>query len=166
MIHASAAAPRPGVSRPGLGSHLFRAGQAGHPRSTMTACLELTLPAAPASARRARVAVGDALQRLGASGRLVDDVRLCVSEAVSNVIRHAYSRSRRGDVELLVELEADEVNVVVRDTGVGLGARSRPARSGGYGLQIIGRIASRCTIASTTGAGTEVRMTFSLAGQE
>ena len=132
----------------------------------MTACLELTLPAASASARRARVAVGDAVQRLGSSDRFVDDVRLCVSEAVSNVIRHAYGRSRRGDVELLVELEADELEVVVRDTGVGLGPRSRRAGGGGYGLQIIERIASRCTIASTRGVGTEVRMTFSLAAPE
>ena len=126
-------------------------------------CLALSLPATPASVRKARVSVGETAARLGASQRVVDDVRLCVSEAVSNVVRHAYGM-RRGDVDVVVERDNGDLNVVVRDEGQGIRRRTSRSRrtTGGYGLKIIDSIAERLTITSTREVGTEVRMTFSL----
>jgi len=132
--------------------------------STST-CLEFSLPAVPASVRKARASVAETVAEFGASERVVDDVRLCVSEAVSNVVRHAYG-SGRGDVDVVVEREDGEFNVVVRDSGKGIGPKSaRPKTSGGYGLQIIEKIAERLDITSARDAGTEVRMVFPLAGE-
>jgi serine/threonine-protein kinase RsbW len=123
--------------------------------------LKLTLPAVPASVRRARVSVAEAAAELGASERVVDDVRLCVSEAVSNVVRHAYG-TERGEVDVAVEHDDGQLAVVVHDDGPGLsGARFR-GPAGGFGLTIIDKIAGRSTITSPRGAGTEVRMTFPL----
>lgn len=123
--------------------------------------LELSLPAVPASVRHARVSVADAAAALGASERVVDDVRLCVSEAVSNVVRHAYG-TKRGAVDVAVEHEDGRLDVVVHDDGRGMrGARFR-GPTGGFGLKLIDTLAGRSTITSPRGAGTEVRMTFPL----
>ncbi len=132
--------------------------------TTITTCLALSLPATPPSIRQARVSVAETAARLGASARVVDDVRLCVSEAVSNVVRHAYG-TQRGDVDLVVEQESADLYVVVRDAGHGMRRDAYKKRTaGGYGLRIMDAIAERLTITTAPEAGTEVRMTFSLAG--
>lgn len=125
-------------------------------------CLELSLPAVPASVRRARNAVGEAVAELAPAKRVADDVRLCVSEAVTNVVRHAYGGPGRGDLELVVERHDDaEVEVVVRDSGRGI-ARSARGEAGGYGMKIIDKLSRRLEIRSTPRSGTELRMLFDL----
>lgn len=124
-------------------------------------CLELSLTATPSSIRRARVAVGEAAAEHIESDRLVDDVRLCVSEAVTNVVRHAYG-TKRGDVAVVVERKGDELVVAVRDEGMGLTASRRRGKPAGFGLKIIEKVASRHTIESAPKTGTEIRMIFAL----
>jgi anti-sigma regulatory factor (Ser/Thr protein kinase) len=124
-----------------------------------TTCLELKLPAVPASVRKARNAVGDTVSKLSASERVADDIRLCVSEAVSNVVRHAYG-TKRGDVEVVVAQAPREVVVVVRDEGKGLTKAHREGRLGGFGLRIIARLTRRCRITSSPNAGVEMEMVF------
>ena len=77
-------------------------------RSTTTALLELWLPAIPSSIRDARVAAGEVVTELGGSERLVDDVRLCVSEAVTNAVRHAYE-AVPGAAQICLWREDDEL---------------------------------------------------------
>lgn len=124
-------------------------------------CLELSLAATPSNIRTARVAVGEAAAEHVESDRLVDDVRLCVSEAVTNVVRHAYG-TKRGAVEVVVEREGDELVVAVRDEGMGLTASRRRGKPEGFGLKIIDKVASRHTIESAPKTGTEIRMVFAL----
>jgi anti-sigma regulatory factor (Ser/Thr protein kinase) len=126
----------------------------------MTLCLELSLPATPVSARTVRNEVAEVAARMGAPERVVEDARLCVNEAVTNVVRHAY-RSSDGKVGVTVAREDDELTVVVRDEGVGL---SDFVSEGdlGYGLRIIERLTSRHVISSAADRGTEVVMVFGL----
>ncbi len=124
-------------------------------------CLDLSLAATPSNVRTARVAVGEAAAEHMQSDRLVDDVRLCVSEAVTNVVRHAYG-TKRGAVQVVVEREDGELVVAVRDDGMGLTASRRRGKSDGFGLKIIDKIATRHTIASAPKTGTEIRMVFEL----
>jgi stage II sporulation protein AB (anti-sigma F factor) len=124
-------------------------------------CLELELPAVPASVREARIAVGDTVAELADVERIVDEVELCVSEAVTNVVRHAYG-TRTGAVEVVVEQVDTELNVVVRDHGRGMTASRRRAKPGGFGLKIIGKLARRHSVKSTEDAGTEIRIVFAL----
>ena len=132
---------------------------------TTTTCLELRLPAVPASIRKARDAAAAAVARrrdgrlAQGDGRLADDVRLCVSEAVTNVVRHAYGR-QRGDVEVVVERDNGEVSVVVRDDGRGMTKGEREGRSGGFGLKIIEKIAAYHEIRSSPKTGVEMAMVF------
>lgn len=102
---------------------------------------------------------------LASTKRLADDVRLCVSEAVTNVVRHAYDR-RRGRVDIVVKRGDDELTVVVRDTGVGIPPLSRRSESDGFGLKIIDELARENTISRTAQGGTEVAMMFDLPSVE
>ena len=125
---------------------------------TATKCLELSLPAIPSSVRVARAAVTDAVAAF-ATEELAADVRLCVSEAVTNAVRHAYGpEPATGEVEVLVVRLEDELRVVVRDEGRGID--ELPA-GGGFGLQIIARVAARHTLHGGEN-GTTVSMSFDL----
>ena len=124
----------------------------------VTTCLELSMAATPESVGPGRRRVAELAARIGAPTRVVDDVRLCVSEALANAVQHAYGR-KPGTVAVTVELDDDEITVVVRDAGRGLAGR-RPGR--GYGLHIIESLTRRHVISSTPHGGTEVRMTFGL----
>jgi stage II sporulation protein AB (anti-sigma F factor) len=120
--------------------------------------LELSLPSAPGSARTARAAVADALAELGIEENVADDVRLCVSEAVTNAVRHAY-RSACGTVDVTVFDHDPGVVVVVRDFGSGLMGGYRNGATG-FGLALIDAMTDACAVSSVSGVGTEVSMAF------
>jgi serine/threonine-protein kinase RsbW len=90
------------------------------------------------------------------------DVALAVSEAVSNVIVHAYrGRAAPGVVDLTLEARDGAVHVAIRDFGVGLVPRD-DSPGLGLGLGVIGRVADRFEINAPRGGGTELRMVFVL----
>ena len=120
--------------------------------------LEISLPASPVSARRARAAVAETVAELGIDERTVDDVRLCVSEAVTNAVVHAYG-PESGTVSVTVVARDPGVVVVVRDFGSGLMGMRRDGE-GGFGLSIIDAVSDQCALSSVSGVGTEVSMAF------
>jgi serine/threonine-protein kinase RsbW len=101
----------------------------------------------------------------GASERVVEDVRLCVGEAVTNAVLHAYRDvdldPSRQVVEVTAERHGGELVVVVSDHGRGL-ASFRHEGDVGYGLKLIQRLTSRYVISSAPHEGTELRMVFAL----
>jgi anti-sigma regulatory factor (Ser/Thr protein kinase) len=104
--------------------------------------LRLSLPPDPRAVAEARDIVTGALAR--ARDELTDEVRLLVSELVTNSLRHGGLGP--GD-EVSVHLSATPfaVRVEVRDRGRGfeLGDLSGPYGTGGYGLQLVARLATR-----------------------
>ena len=124
-------------------------------------CLELALPAVPKSVPAARSAVRETVAELTDDERVVDEIVLCVSEAVTNAVRYAYG-SRGGVVQVLVGRTGSDLAVVVRDEGTGLTRTVRPEMSGGFGLRIIEQLASRHSLKSHPNEGTELRMVFVL----
>jgi anti-sigma regulatory factor (Ser/Thr protein kinase) len=105
--------------------------------------LERELPASPEAAREARVALGELAPHVPA--RHFDDLRLLVTELVTNSLRHG--RLGEGDaIHLVVEMEPRSVRVEVRDPGTGFDApapRETPDLGAGWGLYLLGRIADR-----------------------
>jgi anti-sigma regulatory factor (Ser/Thr protein kinase) len=94
---------------------------------------------------------------------MYDDIRLCVSEAATNVVRHASERSAGHSFDVEVGVDADELTIAVRDLGRGISGRSNGDEPGGHGLAIIESLASRLRISSESGIGTEISMVFLLA---
>jgi anti-sigma regulatory factor (Ser/Thr protein kinase) len=109
----------------------------------MTAMLELQLPAGPEAASEARIALGDL--ELGLSAELLRDVRLMVSELVTNSIRHAGVNDRES-VVLRAWLTDDRVGIEVADGGPGFEPPVTPGDEdgvGGWGLYIVQSLADR-----------------------
>ncbi len=90
-------------------------------------------------------------------GGTVEDVKAAVSEAANNVVMHAYGGGD-GPMDVEISLRADELEVVVRDYGVGTGPRvadeSSPGR--GIGLVVIGALATSWELRAHELPGVEV----------
>ncbi len=124
--------------------------------------LRLTLAAEPRSAGRARRAVSEFAIGEGAIDALAADVALAVSEAVTNVIVHAYSdRDTPGGIVVVAARERQELCVTISDDGDGIGPRA-DSPGLGLGLAIIARVAHGVEIERGVNGGAELRMRFRL----
>jgi anti-sigma regulatory factor (Ser/Thr protein kinase) len=97
-------------------------------------------PTAAAAARNALLALD---QRL--DGQVLEDIRLLVSELVTNAVRHA-DAARSGEVGLDVSIKSGALRVEVTDPGRGFEPSPRDdemSRPGGWGLYLVDRIADR-----------------------
>jgi serine/threonine-protein kinase RsbW/stage II sporulation protein AB (anti-sigma F factor) len=119
-------------------------------------------PAEPAALPRARRAITALARTAGATGDELDAIRLAASEALTNVIVHAY-RDRPGKMHVTAAVAQSELWVLVADDGDGLSQRS--GKSGlGLGLTLIAQACDELTIVKRSGGGTEVRMRFGIGG--
>jgi serine/threonine-protein kinase RsbW len=123
--------------------------------------MQLALPARAeniAIVRHAFGALGDAY---ALDAQILSDIRLAVTEACTNVVVHAYPDGGEGPMEVLATLLGDELAVVVRDEGRGIGPR--PDSPGlGLGLPLIASLTESVQLGRDEEERTEVRMTFAL----
>jgi serine/threonine-protein kinase RsbW len=116
---------------------------------------------APAPSK-ARAAARAFAAEEGADADTLAAVALCVSEAVSNAVVHAYrERERPGEVELEVNRPNGYLCLLVRDHGCGLVPRT-DSPGLGLGLPLIAESASSLEVRSPGDGGTEVLMRFDL----
>ena len=97
-------------------------------------------PSAASAARNALLALDERVD-----GQVLEDIRLLVSELVTNAVRHA-NAPNGGDVELDVTIDHSRVRVEVADPGAGFDPQPRDdemSRPGGWGLYLVDRIADR-----------------------
>jgi anti-sigma regulatory factor (Ser/Thr protein kinase) len=107
-----------------------------------------------------RHTVADYARSVGVEGTKLDAVRLAVSEAISNVVLHAYSGAP-GYVHVTARVVGDELWVLVADEGRGHNAT--PLRPGlGWGLAFITDATDEFALAERADGGTEARMIFKL----
>jgi two-component sensor histidine kinase len=92
-----------------------------------------------------------------ADSKLRSDVALCVSEAVTNAVIHAYP-TRAGEITFSISQADNELLLEVCDEGVGTAADS-PNRGLGMGTQIINTL-SDATFEHVDGSGLRVTMRF------
>src|SRR5256885_10262446 len=113
--------------------------------------------------RRALSGVVDVLQ-LG-EGRLLD-INAAVSEACNNVVVHAYEGTE-GPMEVYLCIQPTEVEVIVRDQGVGIrpNVPEPDLDVQGRGLSMIQALTDRVEFLGGMGEGTEVRMAFAFDGR-
>jgi anti-sigma regulatory factor (Ser/Thr protein kinase) len=105
--------------------------------------LEVRLPAAPEAASRARESIWKLRSAL--DPRVFEDLRLLVSELVTNSLRHA-GLTRRDEIWLRADLTDEAVRVEVWDRGPGFAPRQQSPtlfQESGWGLFLVRQLASR-----------------------
>jgi serine/threonine-protein kinase RsbW len=124
----------------------------------------LLLPRERHTVRAARLVLETSLHEAGVVDDDVADLAVALSEACSNVVRHAAGAPcYRVDISL----DDDECTMVVADDGAGFRARGPemppPGSEGGRGLALIDALVDRCRIDAVPGAGSRITMQKSLA---
>jgi anti-sigma regulatory factor (Ser/Thr protein kinase) len=127
----------------------------GAPRTDV----KLTLPALAENVAVVRHVLGAFAESMHLSDELIEDLRLAVTEACTNVVRHAYADEDPGVMEIGIEPGEEHVHVVVADFGRGIGTSS-DASGPGLGLPLIAAIADSVDVQSARGGGSRVAMIF------
>lgn len=127
---------------------------------------ERDAPAVPAAVSGLRNAVVTAAAEAGATEAQRGDVALAVSEALSNVVNHAYTdRVLPGRMHVGVAVDGGSMLVVVSDDGSGMRPRL-DSGGAGLGLAMMSALTSELTMsAGKGGAGTRVSMRFAIDGR-
>jgi len=94
----------------------------------------------------------------------LEDLRLALSEAVTNAVVHGYRVRAPGTITIVVAIDPASVVVSVTDDGDGMTPRvDSPGL--GLGMPLMSTLADSIEVGSAPdGHGTAVRMQFSLAG--
>lgn len=116
--------------------------------------------ALPETVRDARRRISAFAADHGATPLLVADVALAVTEALTNVVRHAYPAGRAGLVRLEADVEEDDLEIVIIDDGAGFRSGSSPGL--GAGLSIVAETAHDFVIRERDPHGVELWMRFRL----
>lgn len=127
----------------------------------MSPDMQLALPARAENIAIVRHAFGALGETYALDTQTLSDIRLAVTEACTNVVVHAYPDGREGPMEVIASMLGDELTVIVRDEGPGVGPR--PDSPGlGLGLPLIASLAESVQLGRDAQDRTEVRMTFLL----
>lgn len=122
--------------------------------------LDLRLPARAESIPRIRHAVIAFAHEHGYEDG--GAIGLAVTEAATNAVLHAYAEGEPGDLRAVACVKPDQLIVVVRDWGTGMGPRlDTPGL--GLGLPTIATLTTSFDVEAADGAGTLLRMHFSRA---
>jgi serine/threonine-protein kinase RsbW len=135
------------------------------------ATIRLTFPAKADYLLLARLALGGVVRDMPVGPELLADLRLAVTEACGNAVRHAYDDGE-GSVEVAFVVKEDRLEMIVEDAGSGVGLQLleqflEPERAvveapvdGGMGMAIIRAIVDELDVRSgKDGRGTVVHMT-------
>jgi serine/threonine-protein kinase RsbW len=146
------------------------------PKTTVTAgngaadarVVRLTIPAKPEYITLGRLALTGLSRLRPLADETLADLKLALTEACSNSVRHAYGGGE-GLVDILFELHHDRLVIEVADDGNGFDpavARGAGALSeGGLGIAIIRAVADELEIgARPSGHGSRLRFAKSLTG--
>ena len=119
-------------------------------------------PANLASTRRAIDAFGGGC---GFDKCAIDDIGLCVNEALANVMRHAYEGATDRPIVVGAECDPDTIKITIRDWGTGIDPQSLPAKKcdpltpGGLGLVCLREMMDEVVFAPQPDGGMLLTMT-------
>jgi serine/threonine-protein kinase RsbW len=132
--------------------------------------VRLTIPARPEYITLGRLALTAIAGVRPVSDEALHDLKLALTEACTNSVRHAYEEGGEGTVDILYELQADRLAVEVGDAGAGFeprdsdGANGDELSEGGLGIEIIRAVTDEVEIEAREGGGSRLRFVKFLAG--
>ncbi|HYT51534.1 MAG TPA: ATP-binding protein [Gaiellaceae bacterium] len=125
--------------------------------------VRLTIPAKAEYITLGRLALTAIARVRPLSEETLSDLKLALTEACTNSVRHAYREGRAGTVEIVYQIEPDRLVVEVADDGRGfepadLGGRGNGDLSeGGLGIAIIRAVADEVEIDERESGGSRLR---------
>jgi serine/threonine-protein kinase RsbW len=131
--------------------------------------VRLTFPARAEYISLGRLALSAIAGVRPVSDETLHDLKLALTEACTNSVRHAYADGREGEVEIVYELAPDRLVVEVGDEGSGfeLGERRSDGselEEGGLGIAIIRAVSDEVEIGPRDEGGSRLRFVKFLAG--
>ena len=130
--------------------------------------VRLTFPAKAEYLLLARLTLSGLARELPIEEELLADLKLAVTEACGNAVRHAYPGDEAGDVSLVVTIDDSRLLLTVEDYGAGIRAPDSPVDEAdelseplesGMGMPIIRAIVDELAVEEgSDGRGTVVRM--------
>jgi serine/threonine-protein kinase RsbW len=121
--------------------------------------VRLTLPARPENVAVIRHVLGAFAEALRLPSELVEDMRLAVTEACTNVVRHAYQDGDPGPIDVVIRPNGDRLDLIVEDHGQGIGP-SADVSGPGLGLPLIAALADSVELEQRPTRGARVAMSF------
>ena len=124
--------------------------------------VRLCIPAKPEYITLGRLALTGLTRVRPFSDDTLADLKLALTEACTNSVRHAYEEGE-GVVEILYELHDDRLVVEVSDSGEGFDHDAPPREDpdglseGGLGIALIRAVADELDIGSRNGGGSRLR---------
>jgi serine/threonine-protein kinase RsbW len=128
----------------------------------------LTIPARPEFIALGRLALTGLARTRALSQEVVADLKLALTEACSNSVRHAYDEGRLGVVRIRYELSPDRFVIEVDDEGSGFDPQTieraqEELDEGGLGIAIIRALTDDLEIGPRPEGGSRLRFTKLLA---
>jgi serine/threonine-protein kinase RsbW len=131
--------------------------------------VRLTIPARPEYITLGRLALTAIAGIRPVSDEALHDLKLALTEACTNSVKHAYEDGGEGTVDILYELQPDRLVVEIGDAGAGFeprnadGANGDGLSEGGLGIQIIRAVTDEVEIKAREGGGSRLRFVKFLA---
>ncbi|MFO8059607.1 MAG: anti-sigma F factor [Bacillota bacterium] len=127
--------------------------------------MSMILPARASNLGLARVSVASFAAQGGFTLTDIEEIKVAVSEAVSNVVLHAYPEGE-GEVRICARLCGDELTVQISDRGVGIEDVSRAVEAShstlqgrmGVGFSFMEAFMDETAVESVPGEGTRIVM--------
>lgn len=132
--------------------------------------IEMNVPAKPDYVGVVRLTISGLANRMGFAFDEIEDIKIAVSEAVTNVVNHAYTDGEKGQVRIGCNIFEDRMEITVVDQGKSFdvdsisknlgpvdGKSVDQLHEGGLGLFLIDTLMDKVEISSE--AGVVVMMT-------
>lgn len=120
--------------------------------------IRLAIPARPENVAVVRHVLSALADALDLPPRMVQDMRLALTEACTNVVQHAY-RGGEGPIEVVMQPAGERLHITVSDQGYGIGERGGLGGPG-LGLPLISALAETVELDHAPGEGSRLSMTF------
>jgi serine/threonine-protein kinase RsbW len=125
--------------------------------------VRLTIPAKAEYITLGRLALTAIAGVRPVSDEALHDLKLALTEACTNSVKHAYGEDGVGSVDIVYELLADRLAVEVGDAGSGFDPNADPPgvddalEEGGLGIEIIRALTDEVEIGEREGGGSRLR---------
>jgi serine/threonine-protein kinase RsbW len=125
--------------------------------------VRLTIPARPEYITLGRLALTAIAGVRAVSDEALHDLKLALTEACTNSVKHAYAEGGEGIVDIVYELQPDRLAVEVGDAGAGFelqdaeGGNGDELSEGGLGIEIIRAVTDEVEIEPREGGGSRLR---------